>query len=228
MAGMKNEKMKTADPGRAPVSQLRKEYTLAGLSEREADADPIEQFRKWLEQAIAADVPEPTAMTLATSTSSGKPSARIVLLKRYDRSGFVFFTNYGSRKGKELEQNPNAALVFHWVALERQVRIIGIATKVSREETEAYFHTRPVGSQIGALASNQSEVIPGRELLEKTAAMLGKKFEGKDIPVPETWGGFRILPTEIEFWQGRPNRLHDRLRYALRNDRAWTIERLSP
>lgn len=210
------------------ISHLRKEYTIAGLTENELDPNPFNQFRKWLNQAIEAGLPEPTAMTLATATKDGKPSARIVLLKNVDEEGFVFFTNYGSRKGRELLKNPTAALVFHWVELERQVRIIGKAKNVSREESEQYFRTRPIGSQLGAWASKQSEILQSRQEIEKRVLELEAQYANKEIPVPPVWGGFRIKPTEIEFWQGRPNRLHDRLRYALARGGKWKIVRLSP
>jgi pyridoxamine 5'-phosphate oxidase len=198
------------------------------LTENELDPNPFNQFRKWLNQAIEAGLPEPTAMTLATATKDGKPSARIVLLKNVDEEGFVFFTNYGSRKGRELLKNPTAALVFHWVELERQVRIIGKAKNVSREESEQYFRTRPIGSQLGAWASKQSEILQSRQEIEKRVLELEAQYANKEIPVPPVWGGFRIKPTEIEFWQGRPNRLHDRLRYALARGAKWKIVRLSP
>lgn len=210
------------------ISHLRKEYTIAGLTENELDPNPFKQFRKWLNQALGAGLPEPTAMTLATATKGGKPSARIVLLKNVDEEGFVFFTNYGSRKGRELLKNPAAALVFHWVELERQVRIIGTAKKVSREESAQYFRTRPIGSQLGAWASKQSEILESRQEIEKRVLELEAQYANKEIPVPPAWGGFRIKPTEIEFWQGKPNRLHDRLRYAPNRGGKWRIERLSP
>lgn len=215
-------------PADNPISHLRKEYTIAGLTENELDPNPFKQFRKWLNQALQAGLPEPTAMTLATATKNGKPSARIVLLKNVDEEGFVFFTNYRSRKGQELLKNPAAALVFHWVELERQVRIIGTAKKVSREESTQYFRTRPIGSQLGAWASKQSQILDSRQAIERRVLELEAQFANKDIPVPPAWGGFRIKPTEIEFWQGRPNRLHDRLRYALKRGGKWRIERLSP
>jgi pyridoxamine 5'-phosphate oxidase len=215
-------------PSDTPISHLRKEYTIAGLTEKELDPDPFRQFRLWLNQALDAGLAEPTAMTLATATKDGKPSARIVLLKNIDAEGFVFFTNYGSRKGRELLKNPSAALVFHWVELERQVRIIGKAKKVSREESEQYFRIRPIGSQLGAWASKQSEILQSRQEIEKRVLELEAQYTNKEIPVPPAWGGFRIKPTEIEFWQGRPNRLHDRLRYALARGGKWKIERLAP
>lgn len=215
-------------PSDTPISQLRKEYTIAGLTEKELDPDPFRQFRLWLNQALDAGLAEPTAMTLATATKDGKPSARIVLLKNVDAEGFIFFTNYGSRKGRELLRNPAAALVFHWVELERQVRIIGTAKKVSREESDQYFRTRPIGSQLAAWASKQSEILQNRQEIEKRVLELEAQYTNKEIPVPPVWGGFRIKPTEIEFWQGRPNRLHDRLRYALARGGKWKIVRLSP
>ncbi len=210
------------------ISHLRKEYTIAGLTENELDSNPFKQFRKWLNQALEAGLPEPTAMTLATATKDGKPSARMVLLKHFDEEGFVFFTNYESRKGRELLRNPAAALVFYWVEFERQVRIIGTAKKVSREESEQYFRTRPIGSQLGAWASKQSEILQSRQEIEKRVLELEAQYTNKEIPVPPVWGGFRIKPTEIEFWQGRPNRLHDRLRYALARGGKWKMVRLSP
>jgi pyridoxamine 5'-phosphate oxidase len=220
--------MATSAEKNRQISQLRKEYTIAGLHETDLDDDPFAQFEKWFQQALDAGVPEPTAMTLATATKKGKPSARIVLLKNYDDRGFVFFTNYDSHKGRELMRNPAAASVFHWVELERQVRIVGTVERTSRKESGHYFRTRPVGSQLGAWASKQSDVIPSREVVETRARELAAQFENKEIPLPPFWGGFRIKPTEIEFWQGRPNRLHDRFRYSLLRGRSWRVERLSP
>ena len=209
------------------IADLRRDYARASLSEREVAADPIAQFLLWFDQARAADVPEPNAMTLATATPDGAPSARIVLLKGVDERGFVFFTDYRSRKGEELRANPRAALVFHWQELERQVRITGTASRVPVEESEAYFRTRPAGSRIGAWTSHQSSVIEGREMLEQRLAELQRDFASGEIPLPPYWGGFRVVPDGVEFWQGRPSRLHDRIRYAREGD-AWRIERLSP
>ena len=210
------------------IAHLRKEYTLAGLKEGELASNPFEQFKKWFAEAIDAKLSEPTAMTLATATKAGIPSARVVLLKKFDERGFVFFSNYKSRKGKELSANPHAALVFHWIDLERQVRIVGSVVRISREESEEYFQTRPVGSRLAAWASKQSEVIRNRELLEKKVEGLAMEFQEEEIPLPSNWGGYRVTPFEIEFWQGRPNRLHDRFRYSLKKSRAWKVERLSP
>lgn len=208
-------------------SELRKEYQQQTLHEAEVAANPITQFQKWFEQAVAAQLAHPEAMTLATATREGKPSARIVLLKSVDERGFSFFTNYESRKSHELAQNAHASLVFWWNELERQVRIEGRVERVSAQESDDYFRTRPRGSQIGAWASAQSETLPNREALEKNARDFEEKFGEAEIPRPPHWGGFRLTPHAIEFWQGRLNRLHDRIRYRLRND-DWLIERLAP
>jgi pyridoxamine 5'-phosphate oxidase len=197
------------------------------LGEASLDPNPFQQFSRWFQQALDAALPEPNAMTLATATREGKASARIVLLKSFDERGFVFYTNYESRKGRELAENPYAALVFHWIELERQVCAAGQVSRVSREESENYFRSRPVGSQLGAWASRQSQVISGREILEDRLKQLEKDYRNKLIPLPPDWGGLRLAPEMIEFWQGRPNRLHDRLRYRLQ-DQQWLIERLSP
>ncbi len=211
----------------ADLASLRKNYTLAGLRERELAADPFRQFERWFQEAREAGVIEPNAMTLATATPDGAPSARTVLLKGFDARGFVFFTNYESRKGRELAANARACLVFPWLALERQVKIYGAVSRISREETAAYFASRPPGSQIGAWASPQSEVVAGREVLEAARRAAEERFTGQAIPPPPHWGGYRVEPTAIEFWQGRPDRLHDRLRYR-QEAGAWIIERLAP
>ncbi|BAY36781.1 pyridoxal 5'-phosphate synthase [Nostoc sp. NIES-2111] len=209
------------------IADLRKDYTLEGLSKTEVDPNPFIQFKKWFEQALAAQLPEPNAMTIATTTPDGKPSARMVLLKDFDERGFVFFTNYNSRKGQELAANPQAALVFWWAELERQVRILGRVEKVSESESDYYFESRPAKSRLGAWASNQSEIIPTREVLEQRMQELQSKYENQEIPRPQHWGGLRVIPTEIEFWQGRSSRLHDRLLYTY-VDGSWKIQRLSP
>ncbi|QZZ20814.1 pyridoxamine 5'-phosphate oxidase [Leptothermofonsia sichuanensis E412] len=209
------------------ISDLRLNYTRQQLNESEVDPDPIRQFQIWFEQAVSAQLPEPNAMTLATASREGIPSARIVLLKGVDPRGFVFYTNYESRKGRELADNPRAALVFLWNVLERQVRIEGTVERVSDRETDAYFHSRPLESQLGAWASNQSQVIPGRLVLEQRFQAFKQKYQNQEVPRPPHWGGYRVVPHLIEFWQGRPNRLHDRLCYRLEGTR-WVIERLAP
>ena len=210
------------------VANLRKDYTKAGLREIDVNIDPFKQFKTWFDQALAAQLPEPNAMTLATATIEGKPSARMVLLKDFDDRGFVFYTNYLSHKGQELAINPQAALVFWWAELERQVRIEGKVWQVSFQESDEYFHRRPINSQLGAWVSNQSQKVASREVLEQRQAELQTQYEQKTIPRPQHWGGFRVVPTEIEFWQGRPSRLHDRLLYRRQDDNSWEIERLAP
>lgn len=209
------------------ISQLRREYVSHPLTEVSVSADPIEQFHIWFQEVMQVDQPDPEAMTLSTSLPNGRTSGRIVLLKGFDRQGFVFFTNYRSRKSLELSDNPFGALTFYWPALNRQVRIEGLIDRVSREESEEYFKTRPRGSQIGAWASPQSSEIAGREVIEKSIAELEKQFGDGDIPCPPDWGGFILKPDWIEFWQGRESRLHDRILYSL-NDGNWKISRLAP
>ena len=209
------------------VANLRNEYARAGLSEAEVNPDPISQFRAWFEDALAAGLHEPNAMTLATSTPDGKPSARVVLLKGFDERGFVFYTNYDGRKAAELEHNPRAALVFYWGELERQVRIEGRVVRVSEDESDAYFESRPRGSRLGAWASEQSRTIDGRERLEARLRELEREYEGRNVPRPTFWGGYRVEPEAIEFWQGRENRLHDRIVFR-QTEGGWEIERLQP
>lgn len=208
-------------------SALRAEYSKGQLLEENLALSPVEQFGLWFNEAEGSGAPEPNACTLATATRDGVPSARIVLLKGYDASGFTFFTNYESRKGRELADNPHAALVFFWAVLERQVRIVGTVSRVSREETEAYFASRPRGSQLGAWASAQSATIPNRDELEARFRELTERYSHEAPPAPPHWGGYRLAPVEIEFWQGRASRLHDRLRYRLAQGQ-WIVERLSP
>jgi pyridoxamine 5'-phosphate oxidase len=210
------------------LADLRREYTRAGLAEQDLDADPLRQFGKWLDEAVNAGLPEPNAMVLATADAAGQPSTRVVLLKGVDARGFSFFTNHDSRKARELAANPRAALTFFWAELERQVCVAGVVSQLPRAEAEAYFRTRPRGSRLGAWASRQSEVIPGRAALEERLRALEARHPGDDIPVPPYWGGYVLAPERIEFWQGRPNRLHDRLGYTRHADGRWTIARLSP
>lgn len=209
------------------LPDLRRDYTRHALDEKDVDPDPIRQFERWLAEALAVDVVEANAATLATATPDGRPSARIVLLKGCDPRGFTFFTNYEGRKGRELAANPRASMLFFWKELERQVAVEGAVERVSAEESEEYFRVRPEASQLGAWASSQSRVIPDRGHLESLFREYQLKFAGGPIPRPEHWGGFRILPDAVEFWQGRTSRLHDRLRYR-RKEGAWILERLAP
>ncbi|WP_321840609.1 pyridoxamine 5'-phosphate oxidase [Paraburkholderia bannensis] len=212
------------------LADLRKNYSLGSLDAADVDADPIRQFQTWFAQALDAQLPEPNAMTVATVDAEGRPAARILLIKGVDERGFVFFTNYESRKGRELSANPHAALLFHWIELERQVRIEGRVEKTSDAESDAYFQSRPLGSRIGAWASEQSAVIDSRAQLEAREREISAQY-GDAPPRPPHWGGYRLVPSAIEFWQGRPSRLHDRLRYtrdSAQPDAAWSIERLAP
>lgn len=210
------------------ISDIRKDYKLKSLSENDVAADPIEQFGSWWNEALQSELEEVNAMTLATATADGRPSARIVLLKDYSEEGFVFFTNYESHKGEEMKSNPHVALVFFWAALERQVRIEGTVEKVPAADSDAYFMSRPRGSRIGAWASPQSKVIEGREVVEKKVSALEQQFGEGDIPRPGHWGGYIVKPVLVEFWQGRPSRLHDRICYTTNGAGGWTIERLAP
>lgn len=221
--------MSTDDPTpHVPAQALRREYTRGELLERDALPDAIAQFERWFNDALAAAVNEPNAMTLATADADGAPHARVVLLKGFDQRGFAFYTNYDSQKGVQLAANPRAALVFYWAPLERQVRIEGWVEKVTPEESEAYFRTRPRGAQIGAWGPMQSRILPTRETLDDKIEQVTRQLEGKPVPLPPHWGGYRVVPTAIEFWQGRPSRLHDRLEYVRDEQGAWNLRRLSP
>ncbi|WP_276479796.1 pyridoxamine 5'-phosphate oxidase [Paraflavitalea pollutisoli] len=210
------------------IADIRKDYKLKALSEEEAQKDPIRQFTIWWQEAIASQLDEVNAMTLATASTDGIPDARIVLLKEYDQQGFVFFTNYTSTKGQQLEANPHATLVFFWKELERQVRISGTVTHVSDAESDAYYNSRPEGSRIGAWASPQSQPIENREWLDQEDLKYRELFRAQPITRPDHWGGYRVQPQHIEFWQGRPSRLHDRLYYALDQQGNWSMKRLAP
>lgn len=210
------------------IADIRKDYQLESLSEADVAALPIVQFGKWWDEAVNSDILEVNAMTLATADKNGMPAARIVLLKEYDEKGFVFFTNYNSQKGEELLQNPNACLVFFWKELERQVRIAGSTEKISMEESIAYFNKRPDGSKIGAWASPQSLAVAGKAWLKETFDYYRERFKHGEIPKPPHWGGYRVKPFKIEFWQGRPSRMHDRIQYTIQTDGSWKIERLAP
>ena len=209
------------------LADHRKDYSLSGLAEKDLARDPYRQFEKWFGEAQAAKVIEPNAMILATAANDGRPSVRTVLLKEVDGRGFVFYSNHESRKGRELDANPHAALVFPWLALERQVIVEGDVTRVAREESEAYFHSRPRASQLGAWVAQQSAIIAGRSVLDESMKALEKKYAGQEVPLPPFWGGWRLAPATVEFWQGRRSRLHDRLRYRRVRD-GWTVERLAP
>ncbi|MCC5025076.1 MAG: pyridoxamine 5'-phosphate oxidase [Candidatus Synoicihabitans palmerolidicus] len=210
------------------LASLRQDYCLAGLSAKDIAKDPFVQFEQWFQEAQAAQVIESNAMTLATVGTDGTPDARTVLLKGADVRGFVFYTNYESTKGRDLAARPQATLLFPWLALERQVRISGSVTKVSREETDTYFRSRPLGSRLGAWASAQSTVVPDRATLEQSLSAVEARYAGQPVPTPPHWGGYRVIPSSIEFWQGRPNRLHDRLRYQLGPNQDWIISILAP
>jgi pyridoxamine 5'-phosphate oxidase len=209
------------------IADLRREYARARLDEASVSPDPVAEFARWFDEAVKAEVLEPNAMTLATASEDGAPSARVVLLKGFDERGFVFFTDYRSQKGLELNSNPRAALVLYWPELERQVRIAGRVTTVAREESEAYFRTRPRSSRISAWVSHQSQVIGSRKELDDRVPEIEKKFGPGEVSLPSYWGGFRVTPETMEFWQGRESRLHDRIRY-MRDGLGWRIERLSP
>jgi pyridoxamine 5'-phosphate oxidase len=215
-------------PTRVDLAGFRHEYIGEGLRRRDLDPDPIKQFDKWFAAAVAAKIYDANAVALATATKDGKPSVRIVLLKDFDDRGFVFFTNYVSNKGRQLEQNPQAALAFYWMEVERQIRIEGSIEKTSHDESEHYFHSRPAGAQIGAWASPQSEPIDARRVLNARLEEMKQRFATGEIPLPPHWGGYRLKPERMEFWQGRPDRLHDRFCYKRNADGSWAIDRLAP
>lgn len=212
----------------ASIADLRREYATRALTEAEAHADPIQQFSLWFGEALKAELLDTNAMTLATASRDGRPSARIVLLKGFDEAGFVFFTNYDSAKARDLADNPRASLLLFWAVLERQVRITGQVSRTSTDESEKYFHSRPFESQIGAWASAQSRAVNDRAALETRYAALAAKYAGGTVPLPPFWGGYRVAPESIEFWQGRKSRLHDRLVYTLQADGTWSRSRLAP
>jgi len=210
------------------LADMRKDYSLAGLLEKDLAKNPFRQFEQWFQEAEAAKIPEPNAMTLATCGRDGRPAARTVLLKGCDGRGFVFYSNYESRKGRELDANPRATLLFPWVAMERQITVEGPVGRVTREESEVYFHSRPRQSQLAAWASPQSIAVAGRAVIEESFRVIEKKYEGREVPLPPNWGGFRLAPETVEFWQGRRSRLHDRLRYRRETGGDWVVERLAP
>lgn len=209
------------------LADMRKDYGMAGLLEKDLAKNPFRQFEKWFSEAEAAKVPEPNAMSLATTGRDGRPSVRTVLLKAVDGRGFVFYTNYESRKGRELADNAHAALLFPWITMERQVIVEGAVVRVSREEAEVYFHSRPRASQLAAWASPQSTVIAGRPVIDESYKVVERKYEGREVPLPPQWGGYRLSPVTVEFWQGRRSRLHDRLRYRREDGGDWVVERLA-
>jgi pyridoxamine 5'-phosphate oxidase len=212
----------------AEIANLRKDYSSESLLENDVEQNPVDQFSKWWTQAMNSQIVEVNAMTLATASSDGMPAARTVLLKGFSHEGFVFFTNYESYKAMQLEENPKACLVFFWKELERQVRITGLVKKVDAGISDKYFYSRPKASQVGAWASPQSQVIPDRKWLDEKYLSLSKEFEEKELKRPEHWGGYIVQPVIVEFWQGRPSRLHDRIQYTLQENGSWTIERLAP
>jgi pyridoxamine 5'-phosphate oxidase len=210
------------------LADLRREYASRALTEQDAHADPIQQFHLWFDEAMKSQLIDANAMTLATASPTGEPAARIVLLKGADESGFVFYTNYESAKGRDLAANPRASLLFFWAELERQVRITGAVTKTSAAESDAYFHSRPIPSQIGAATSQQSRVVADRSTLERRYEEAVQKFAAATVPLPSNWGGYRVTPERMEFWQGRKSRLHDRLLYTRQPDGGWSRARLEP
>jgi len=210
------------------LADLRKDYSLAGLAEKDLARNPFRQFEKWFEEALAAKLPEPNAMVLSTADRSGRPSSRTVLLRGVDGRGFVFYTSYEGRKGRELEVNPRASLVFPWIAMERQVIVEGPVAKVPPEESDAYFSSRPHPNQLSAWVSQQSAIIAGRAILEDGMKAVEMKYSGREVPRPPHWGGYRLDPETVEFWQGRRSRLHDRLRFRRAKGGDWTVERLAP